>query len=169
MRKLILQMQVTLDGFVSAKDGDVSWAFPAFDEEFTRWAVDSLWSAGLHVMGAETGRGLAAYWPAAEIEERDRPFAPAMNQIPKVVFSRSIDRLDWNGTRIARGDLAAEMERLKREPGKPILAHGGARFAQSLCALGLVDEYQLVVHPVVLGEGLRLFSSLEQPLRLRLL
>jgi dihydrofolate reductase len=168
MRDVVLQMQVTLDGFVGTPDGSVDWAFPGFDEEFEAWTVDSLWQAGVHVMGGETGRGLAAYWPNPT-EERDLPYAEPMNKIPKVVFSKSLDALDWNETRIVKGDTTAEILRLKREDGGNILVHGGARFVQSLSRLGLIDRYQLMVHPVVLGEGLRLFPELDEPLRLELL
>jgi dihydrofolate reductase len=91
-----------------------------------------------------------------------------VNQIPKVVFSRTTDRLDWNDTRIASGDLVQEIEALKRQAGGHILVHDGARFAQSLSRLRLIDEYQLMVHPVVLGDGLRVFPALDQPLRLEL-
>jgi dihydrofolate reductase len=159
MRKVVLQMQVTLDGFIGTQDGDVDWAFPAFDDDFTAWGVDALWQAGVHVMGSTTGRVLAEYWPRPDIEERDRPFAPPMNELPKVAFSKTLDHLDWHGTRIASGDLAEEIGRMKQEPGKHILVHGGAGFAHSLARLGLIDEYHLVVHPVVLGKGLPLFLS----------
>ena len=169
MRKVVLQMQVTLDGYVGTPDGDVEWAFPAFDAEFTARGVELLWQAGVHVMGGITGKGLAEYWPRPDIEERDRPFAQPMNEIPKVVFSKTLDHLDWNATTITGGDLEEEMTRLKQAPGKDILVHGGASFAQSLSKLGLIDEYQLVVHPVVLGRGLRLFPEPAQPLRLQVI
>jgi hypothetical protein len=83
MRKVVLQMQVSLDAFVGRPNGDVDWIFRSFDEEFTAWSVESLWQAGVHIMGSVTGRGLAEYWPSPNIEKRDEPFAPAMNQIPK--------------------------------------------------------------------------------------
>lgn len=169
MRKVVLHMQVTLDGFVGARDGEVAWAFPGFDEEFTALTLETLWQAGVHVMGAETGKGLGAYWPAPS-EERDIPFAAPMNEIPKVVFSRTIDRLDWQSTRIELGDVAEELERLKGDvdgdPEKTILVHGGVRFVHSLVRAGLIDEYRLMVHPVVLGAGLSLFPELPGPLRM---
>ena len=168
MRDLILQMQMTIDGYVGTPDGNVDWAFPAFDDEFTRWGVESLWQAGVHVMGGVTGKGLAEYWPSPT-EARDLPFAPPMNETPKVVFSKTLGSLDWNQTRIARGDLVDEINALKQEEGRPILAHGGARFARSLVKLGLIDEYHLMVHPVVLGEGQTIFPSLEPALRLHLI
>jgi dihydrofolate reductase len=169
MRKVVLQMQISLDGFVGRPNGDVDWIFRSFDEEFTAWSVDSLWQADVHIMGSVTGRGLAEYWPSTNLEKRDEPFAPAMNQIPKVVFSKTLARLEWNATRIARGDLVDEIVRLKEEPGKRILAHGGARFAQSLSKLRLIDEYELVIHPVVLGRGLSLFPEFSEPFNLDLL
>jgi len=167
--RVVLQMQVTLDGYAGDEQGDVSWAFPQFDEEFTAWSVGSLRAAGVHVMGGVTGQGLAEYWPRPDIHERDRPFQAAINEMPKVVFSKTLDRLDWQNSRIERGDLAEGIERLKREFDGHILVHGGVRFAQSLTRLGLVDEYQLVVHPVVLGKGLNLFAGLDEPVRLEVI
>jgi dihydrofolate reductase len=166
MRDLVLQMQATFDGYVATNDGDIAWAFPAFDDEFTAWGVEALWKAGVHVMGGNTGRGLADYWPRPDIEERDRPFAPPMNQLPKVVFSRALDRLDWHDTRIVKGDLTQEFMRLKQADGGHILVHGGVAFAHDLTTLGLIDRYEIVVHPVVLGSGLPLFPALPEPLRL---
>ncbi len=91
-----------------------------------------------------------------------------MNEIPKVVFSKTLKEATWTDSRVASGDLADEVARLKREPGKNLLVHGGARLVQSLVKHGLIDEYRLLIHPVVLGSGLRLFPEREQPLNLRL-
>jgi dihydrofolate reductase len=91
-----------------------------------------------------------------------------MNEIPKVVFSTTLTRADWAETRIAGGDLAEDIAQLKREPGGVILAHGGATFIHALIRDGLIDEYRLVIHPVAIGHGTGLFSSLAKPLRLEL-
>lgn len=155
MRKLVLQMQCSIDGFVAGPNGDLSWIFQDFDASFERWAVEKLWQAGAHVMGSVTYRDMAAYWPTST-----EPYAPPMNQIPKIVFSRSMTEAPWPETRIVSGDLTDEVPRLKQEGGKELLAHGGARLAQSLVKTGLVDEYRLVRHPVALGNGLRLFPEL---------
>ncbi len=169
-RRLILQMHVSLDGFVGTPSGDVGWIFPSFDAEYTAWQVESLRAAGTHVMGSHTGRSMAAYWPRpAAIDPRDAPFAAPMNETPKVVFSQSLESLDWPNTRIARGGLVPEIDALKAEPGNPILAHGGAKFAASLSRLGLVDEYHLLLQPVILGIGLRLFPEWTEPLHLELI
>jgi dihydrofolate reductase len=91
-----------------------------------------------------------------------------MNEIPKVVFSKTLERADWPETRIARGDLREEIEALKREPGKDLIAYGGATFAQALSRAGLVDEYRLMIQPAALGAGLALFKDLPAPLHLQL-
>ena len=154
MRKLILKMAVSLDGFVGRPDGDLSWIFPYYDDEFTAYEVELLRSAGEHAMGRQAYEDMAPYWQASS-----EPFAAPMNEIPKVVFSSTLREATWPETRIAGGELGAEVARLKAEDGGPLLAHGGARFAQALTRLGLVDEYRLNVRPVALGAGLPLFGG----------
>jgi dihydrofolate reductase len=180
MKRLILKMTVSIDGFVGGPKGEIDWWFRTRCDDGKQWVVDTLWEAGVHIMGSRTYAGWAAYWPSST----DVLAAP-MNQIPKVVFSRTgmaattnaledatrmapLDKAgaSWGQPRIASGDLADEIARLKQEPGKDIVAHGGAVFARSLVASGLIDEYQLVVHPVALGRGLSLFSDLPKPLPL---
>jgi dihydrofolate reductase len=97
---------------------------------------------------------MTAYWPTST-----EAFAPPMNEIPKVVFSKAMKQADWKHSRVVNGDVAEEIARLKQEPGKDILVHGGAAFVQSLSRLGLIDEYRLIVHPMVLSEGLPLFKE----------
>jgi dihydrofolate reductase len=112
-------------------------------------------NADAHLVGAATYAGWAGYWPAAS-----GPFAKPMNEIPKVVFSDSLASADWGETTIAAGDLARSVTRLKQErSGGYLLAHGGVRFARSLVETGLIDEYRLMIHPVVLGAGERLFRA----------
>jgi dihydrofolate reductase len=106
-------------------------------------------------MGAATYAGWAGYWPSAS-----GPLAEPMNEIPKVVFSNSLASADWGETTIAAGDLAEAITRLKQERSDGyLLAHGGTRFARSLVATGLIDEYRLVVHPTILGAGERIFLA----------
>jgi dihydrofolate reductase len=160
MRPLILKMDISLDGFAGTTDGNVEWIFRTFDDEFGDATVELLGQAGVHIMGRVLYGDMAAYWPTS-----DEPYARPMNDIPKVVFSRTLEDAPWGPVRIARGDLAEEITALKAESGGPILAHGGAGFARSLSRLGLVDEYRLNVHPDALGAGLPVFSD---PVRLRL-
>ncbi len=197
VRKLILKMSLTADGFVGGPNGEVDWIFRTMDTSTLELIGETLSQAGVHIMGSRTFHDMAAYWPTST-----DILAPAMNEIPKVVFSRNgnVDstapglttqairdkrRFDgeqgverskttsphastWTGARVAGGDIASEIARLKSEAGKPILAHGGARFARSLVASGLIDEYQLFIHPVVAGRGLPLFSDLAAPVHLKL-
>ena len=163
MRKLILQMQYSLDGFVSSPNGELDWIFPDFDAEYAVWCVERLWLVGAHVMGGATYRDMAAHWPSST-----EPYAAPMNQIPKVVFSGSLKSADWGDTRIVSGDLAKEIARLKQEPGRDLLAHGGVRFAQSLVRTRSIDEYRLIIHPVVLGRGKGIFSDLAAQIRFKL-
>jgi dihydrofolate reductase len=164
MRRLILKMQMSLDGFVGKADGDVGFIFTSFDDALTAWIVAGLWEAGLHIMGRKTYGDMAAHWPTST-----EPYAPPMNQIPKAVFSGSLTQAPWSETEIIGGDLATEIARLKAQPGKDILAHGGAGFARALITANLIDEYRLVTHPVVLGRGLPIFSDIAAARDLELL
>ena len=196
-RKLVLKMSVSLDGFVAGPNGEADWIFrTSGGADSTGWVLDTLRGAGVHIMGSRSYYDMAAFWPYSEM-----PIAPPMNDIPKVIFSRTgikegaqagrttqafaeakarnAERLgvtptaavlqSWAEPTVARGDLVEEILRLKEQPGNFILAHGGARFAQSLVASGLIDEYRLGIHPVVLGQGQPLFSELRSPVDLRLI
>jgi dihydrofolate reductase len=192
VRELILKMSMSLDGFVSDLEGGNRWMFGA-DEEARAWLVETLWGAGLHIMGSRSFQDMAAWWPTST-----DVFAPPMNQIPKAVFSRrgpaflktaettaALDEArahrgatqsaelqpgggSWAQPYVASGDLAEEIAKLKGQDGKPIVAHGGVSFARSLVAQGLVDQFVLIVAPVALGQGRPLFSELAAPMPLRL-
>jgi dihydrofolate reductase len=163
MRRLILQTGVSIDGYVAALDGSHPWGVEREDEGIKRWILDSVWAAGAHLMGRVTYEEMAAFWPTSTSE-----YAAPMNEIPKVVFSKTLQHADWPETRIASGDLSEEIGRLKREPGNDLIAYGGATFDQALSRLGLVDEYRLMVQPAALGAGLPLFKDLAAPLHLEL-
>jgi dihydrofolate reductase len=193
MRDLILKMSLSIDGFVGGPDGGIKWVFDS-DQEAAAWTVETVWNASLHIMGSRTFHDMAAYWPTST-----EVYAPPMNQIPKAVFSRQGPAIlkaadttaalsdaranagtgqpaalqpgaeSWAQAYVAIGDLAEEVAKLKAQEGKPIIAHGGAGFARSLVARGLVDQYALLVHPVALGKGLPIFSDLALPRPLKLM
>ena len=192
MRKLILTMSISLDSFVSGLDGDIKWVFTG-DQEAVVWKVENLWNAGLLIMGSSSFQSMATFWPTSTMV-----FAPPMNQIPKAVFSKQGPAIlkaavtareikdaqaqagdtqtgqlqpgaeSWAQAYVASGDLADEINRLKAQDGKPIIALGGASFARSLIAQNLVDEYALLVHPIALGKGVPIFSDLPAPRPLKL-
>jgi dihydrofolate reductase len=155
MASLVLKMSVSLDGYVAPVDGSTDWVTAGRSDDSRNWTVETVSNAGVHLIGAATYAGWANYWPSAS-----GPFAKPMNEIPKVVFSNSLASADWGETTISSGDLAEAITRLKQERSDGyLLAHGGARFARSLVETGLIDEYRLVIHPVVLGAGERLFRT----------
>jgi dihydrofolate reductase len=166
MRKLSLQQLVSLDGHI-LEEGTEFWrwweAQPDDDDEQDEYFVAMLRRAGTHIMGRVTYEAMTAHWPTSP-----EPVAPVMNDIPKVVFSKTLQSADWPESRIARGDTVEEIARLKAEPGGEIVAHGGVRFVQSLAQLGVVDDYRLYVYPIATGTGSSLFANLQglQPLRL---
>jgi dihydrofolate reductase len=163
MRRVVLQMSVSLDGYVAGPDGDLDWGLAAEHPDVHAWKVAALDRTGTHIMGRATFEQMAAYWPTATGD-----YAESMNNLPKVVFSKTLRTADWPGSRIARGDLAEEVAALKSESGSDIMAHGGAAFVQALSRHRLIDAYHLVIHPVALGNGLPLFKDLPRPLLLDL-
>lgn len=175
MRKLIMKMSITVDGFVAGPDGEKDWLFRSSDETSRTWLAERNREAGLIIMGRKSFEDMAPYWPAAT-----GPFAAPMNEIPKAVFTRkgfnvalpnaekSSASASWSEALVVDGDLAEEITKLKSQPGKPIWAIGGAEFIRNLIQTGLVDEYLLITHPVILGKGLEIFNGLKQPADLKL-
>ena len=164
MRPVVVQMGVTVDGYVAGPGGEGDWGLPPEHPDVRAWKVASLRQAGTHIMGRVTYEQMAGHWPAAIGD-----YANFMNKLPKVVFSTTLPTAGWAGSRIARGDLAEEITALKSAPGGDIImAHGGAAFVQALSRSGLIDEYRLVILPVALGNGLPLFQDLPRPLRVDL-
>ena len=166
MRRLVLTMGMSLDGFVARRGRlqAAGWGLPPEDPTLKQQKLDWFQNVELHLMGRNTYEEMSSFWPTS-----DDPYASPMNEIPKVVFSKTLERADWAETRIAAGDLVTEIAQLKREGENEMIAWGGAAFAQSLSNAGLVDEFRLIIQPVVLGDGLPLFKGLSGPLRLELI
>jgi dihydrofolate reductase len=155
MAPLVLKMSVSLDGYVAPADGSAGWEAAGRSPDSTSWVLETVTNAGVHLVGGATYLRWAGFWPGAT-----GPFAKPMNDIPKFVFSNSLKSADWAGSTIVSGELTEGVTRLKQEHFSGyLLAQGGARFARSLVATGLIDEYRLVIHPVVLGAGERLFTE----------
>jgi dihydrofolate reductase len=172
MRKLSLQQfAVSVDGYICQEGTEFHRLWQTVEDgEFDEYFVAQLHRAQTHIMGKDTYLAMAEHWPKAadgsypaEVE-----IAGIMNDRPKVVFSKTLQSADWPEARIASGDTAEEIARLKQEPGGEIVAHGGARFVRSLARLEVVDEYRLYVMPFAIGHGLSLFGELERPQALRL-
>jgi dihydrofolate reductase len=168
MRKLIYSMTVTLDGFIAGPGGDIGWSAPT--EELHRFHNDQVRELGAHLLGRRLYETMV-YWETADQDpsasEVTLDFARLWQALPKIVFSTTLDRVEGN-TRLAAGDVAEEVARLKAEPGAD-LAVGGAGLASELIKRDLIDDYRLFVSPVVLGSGTPYFPALERPIELELL
>jgi dihydrofolate reductase len=163
MRRVFLQMVVSLDGYVAPPDLDDSWIFEGMDGSLMQWIIDSLSGADTHLLGRASFQEQQR-WLSVE----NHRLAQLINRSEKVVFSRTPERLGnlgWTNSRPAAGSPAEEIAGLKRRQGKDIVVPGGAAFAQDLSANRLIDEYRLIIHPVALGGGLRLFR---EPIKLHL-
>jgi dihydrofolate reductase len=161
MRKLIYGMNLTLDGYVAAPGDDIGWSEPS-DELFQWWLEEEL-PVGLMLYGRRLWEDMSAYWPTGDQQPDATPaqieFARNWRDTPKVVFSSTIDKVDWN-TRLFSGDPIAEITRLKAEDGAPMRV-GGATLAAAAMRAGLIDEYTVVTHPVLVGGGKPFFTGLD--------
>jgi dihydrofolate reductase len=166
--KLIYSMNVSLDGFVETPDHGLDWA--NVDEELHAWFNDRARTIAASLYGRRMYEVMAAYWPHAETDpdgnDTTRDFAAIWNATPKFVFSSTLQDVQWN-SRLVRGDVGDELARIRDEFDGD-LDVGGATLAAEFIRRDLVDEFELVVHPVVLGAGTPFFPALDEPLRLRL-
>lgn len=165
MRKLIMFNLVSLDGFFEGPKREIDWH--NVDDEFVAFSNDQLDSAGALLFGRVTYQLMAGFWPtpAGEIA---RGTADRMNTLPKVVFSQTLDKAEWTNTRLVKGDVGEEIRRLKGQPGKDLFLLGSADLASTLTRLGLIDEYRVMVNPVVLGSGHPLFKGPGERLAMKL-
>jgi dihydrofolate reductase len=168
MGRLIYMLNVSLDGFVETTDHSLDWA--TVDDELHTWFNDRTRELDATLYGRRLYETMAAYWPTGASDPAStavtREFARLWNAMPKVVFSSTLERVEWN-SRLVRGDPVEELVRLRDEfPGD--LGVAGAGLASTFIRHGLVDEFKLIVHPVVLGAGTPFFPALDAPIRLRL-
>src|SRR4029453_6079721 len=160
MRKLIVFNQVTVDGYFTGVNGDLSWAHNASkDAEWNAFVEDNATSGGVMVLARVTYEMMVAYWPTAEAKKNDPVVAQGINTLPKVVFSRTLDKASWNNTKLNKGDVAAEIRKMKTESGKDMVILGSGSIVSLLTQEGLIDEYQIAVNPVVLGNGRTIFDG----------
>ncbi|MDQ5834046.1 MAG: dihydrofolate reductase family protein, partial [Actinomycetota bacterium] len=159
MRKLIVSEFVTLDGVMEAPGGEeghphTGWVFDFFTPEQEQYKLKEVLESDTLLLGRITYEGFAAAWP-----DRSGEFADKMNGMPKLVASTTLNELGWNNSTLIRGDVPEEVAKIKQQEGGPLLVAGSGTLVHSLMANGLIDEYRLMVFPVVLGSGLRLFPD----------
>jgi dihydrofolate reductase len=167
MRKLIYSMSMSLDGFIAGPGGEIDWSVP--DDELFRFHTEQVRELGGHLLGRRLYETMV-YWETAEeqpsLPEPEREFARIWKDLPKIVFSKSLEKVEGNA-RLVRDGIAEEVAKLKEQPGKD-LAVGGAGLASSFTKMGLIDEYRLFVSPVVLGGGTPYFPALDDRINLEL-
>ncbi|AEW03424.1 deaminase [Niastella koreensis] len=172
MRKVIVSMNVTLDGFMAGPDCGLDWHFKSWNEEMARATAEQLSRADTILLGGITYRGMAQYWnsnPVNLIRPReDLDFASMLNSYPKVVFSKSMTTVSWNNARLAKREIEEEVVELKHRDGKDMIVYGSGKIVATLTKLGLVDEFRMWVHPVVIGCGKPVFKELVEMLDLQL-
>ncbi|MFK7694917.1 dihydrofolate reductase family protein [Paenibacillus sp. HJGM_3] len=162
MRKLIVQEFVTLDGFFAGPNGEIDWHI--VDEEYDEYANRFLHSVDMLLFGKVTYQMMASYWPTAH-----HGIADFMNSISKVVVSTSLENAEWQNTRLVKENVVEEITRLKQQSAKDMAIFGSASLASTLLYADLIDEYQLTVAPVVLGEGKPLFRDVQDRINMKLL
>jgi dihydrofolate reductase len=163
MRKLFWQISLTVDGLMEGPNHELDDTAQIADPDFERYASAMLQSIDTIVLGRVTYELFADYWPSAT-----GPDAERMNCLPKLVFSRTLGDVQWNNTRLAKDDIAVEITRLKQQPGRDIALFGSATLAATLARERLIDEYRLLVSPVVLGRGNPAFKGVRDRMPLTL-
>jgi dihydrofolate reductase len=162
MRKLIVSNMMSLDGFFEGPNHELHWHL--VDHEFVAYAADMLRSVDTILFGRTTYELMANYWPNAPHDD----VAEKMNGLPKIVFSKTLDKAGWNNCRLVRGDAVEEVSRLKQLPGKDMVILGSAMLASDLLQRGMIDEYRVILNPVFIGAGTPLFKGIERGVKLNL-
>jgi dihydrofolate reductase len=166
-RKLSVFNNVSLDGYFTDDTGDMSWAHDA-DPEWTKFISTNAGGEAELVYGRKTYEMMARFWPSKEAAQAMPDVARGMNRMRKTVFSRTLESVDWENSRLAQGDLVTEMRRMKSEPGPGLVILGSGEIVAQLTQAGLIDSYQLIVVPIVVGRGRTLFEGVTGKPRLKL-
>jgi len=175
MRKLKLQVQISLDGYIAGPNGEMDWITWTLDDKILEYISDLNRDMDLIIMGRVLAEGFIPHWKMEATDPTKKrdfikrmsesyDFAMKMHETKKVVFTRSPNNPEWNNTVVANGDYVEEIKKLKSLPGNDIMIYGGARFVSSVIKAGLIDEYHLFVNPAAIGEGMTIFKSLDKKL-----
>jgi dihydrofolate reductase len=169
MQKLIVFNNISLDGYFAAANGDFTWASVGNeDAEFSAFVEDNASDGGQLLFGRVTYEMMAGFWPTPNAMKAFPKVAEGMNNMQKVVFSKTLDRASWNNTRLVKSDLVPEVRKMKNESGKGIAIFGSGTIVSQLATEGLIDEYQYVVNPAVLGKGRTMFEGISEKLNFKL-
>ncbi len=172
MRRIIVTMWMTLDGFIAGPNNGMDFVGELYDEAMGKYEYDLVSAADTLILGRVTYESFAGSWPYVPDKPDAHPgevaYARMLNAMRKVVFSKTLEKVEWNNSTLLREIVPEEIEQLKQEPGRNLVIYGSASIVQTLTNLGLIDEYQLLVHPVLLGDGKRLFAHIKEKVNLKL-
>jgi dihydrofolate reductase len=173
MRNIITSTWISLDGFMAGPEGAMDWVGELYDEAMGQYEGDLLAGADTLLLGRVTYQSFAGSWPhvpdSPTASQGEKEYARRLNAMRKIVFSRTLDRAEWNNSILRKELVAAEIEQLKREPGDNMLIYGSASLVRALTDFGLIDEYQVLIHPLLLGGGKSLFQSVRDRTKLTLI
>jgi len=167
MRKLKLQVQMTLDGFIARQNGEMDWMIYEWDTELKNYVQELTEPVDCIILGRKLAQGFIPYW-ASKPEGEDELGVDKINNTPKVVFTKTLDKCDWDNTVLAKGDLVEEISKLKKQEGRDIIVYGGATFVSDLIKHNLIDEYYLFLNPTAIGKGMTIFNDIDDTLHLSL-
>jgi dihydrofolate reductase len=165
MPRVVVFNSVSVDGYFTTPDGDVTWAHKN-DPEWNAFVGENAGGAGRLLFGRVTYDMMVSYWPTPAAAKNDPAVAEGMNNLQKIVVSRTLDKVTWKNTTLLKGDLATGVRKLKKEPGDDLVILGSGSIVAQLARADLIDEYQLITVPVVLGKGRTLFEGIDDPLAL---
>jgi len=168
MAKLSAFNNISLDGYFSGKNGEFSWAKSHMDPEFNAFVAGNSQLGGTIVLGRVTYELMASYWPTTQAMKNDPVVADGMNKASKLVFSRTLSSAPWNNTRLVKSDPVEEIRRLKKESAADMVILGSGSIVSQLAQAGLIDEFQIVMNPVILGAGRTMFDGLTRSVGLKL-
>jgi len=165
MSRLIVFNSISTDGYFTDRNSDVSWIHSQ-DPEFNAFIADNAKGGGVLLFGRKAM--MASYWPTPQASKDNPEVAEGMNKLPKVVFSKTLKDVPWNNTRLVKSDIASEVRKMKQERGPDLVLMGSGTIVSQLTNARLIDEYQLVLNPIVLGAGRTMFDGVEEKVQLKL-
>ena len=170
MRKLKLQVQLSVDGFVAGPKGELNWMVWDWDDELKKYVTDLTDSIDTILLGRKMTDGFVSHWSNVLKNPQGPDYTAAKKFVhtPKVVFTKTLNESKWENTTLATGELKDEISKLKKQKGKDIIVYGGAGFVSSLIRKGLIDEYHLFINPVAIGKGMTIFKDSETMTNLKL-
>jgi dihydrofolate reductase len=168
MRNLMVFNSISIDGYFCDEKNDMSWAHRGGDPEFDAFSAQNASGDGMLLFGRVTYEMMSSFWPTPQAQKQYPEVARGMNEMPKVVFSRTLKEASWKNTRVVSGDIIGAVREMKQQPGPNLVVLGSGTIVSQLAQARLVDQYQLVVVPIVLGKGRTLFEGVKEKQNLKL-